>query len=135
MAWLAGLLEGEGYFGMITNRVGGKAYRYPRVGVTMTDEDVVAKVAALFRLKCYKIAPNGHPTSKKMQYRAIITGWAAAEWMRRLYPLLGSRRQGQIAQVLAEYDAQEPTQKRRSRSCSEAAAARWAKIKGVPEAA
>jgi hypothetical protein len=29
IAWLAGLLEGEGYFGMVNNRVNGKTYRYP----------------------------------------------------------------------------------------------------------
>lgn len=118
---------------MISSHVGGKTYRYPRVGVTMTDRDVVARVAELFGLSCYSIPPNGHPTSRKMQYRAIITGWAAAEWMRLLYPMLGARRQDQIGRVLAEYDAQEPTQKRRRRSCSEAAARRSRRPDGTFE--
>jgi hypothetical protein len=46
VAWLAGLLEGEGYFGLIPNKVKGKTYRYARVGVTMTDEDVIRRAAS-----------------------------------------------------------------------------------------
>jgi hypothetical protein len=46
--WLAGLLEGEGYFGTIPSHVGGQTYRYPRVGISMTDRDVIARVAPPF---------------------------------------------------------------------------------------
>lgn len=47
-AWLAGLLEGEGYFGTINSWVSGRCYRYPRIGVNMTDRDVIDRVATLW---------------------------------------------------------------------------------------
>jgi hypothetical protein len=131
VAWLAGLLEGEGYFGMINSRVGGKVYRYPRIGVNMTDRDVVDRVGAMWGIKTFAWQPP--PPSKKTQYRVMISGWAAADWMRLLHPWLGIRRQFRITEILAEYDAQEPTQKRRSRSCSEAAAKRSRRADGTFE--
>ena len=43
VGWLAGLLEGEGYFGLVPNKSGGKTYHYARLGVTMTDSDGVER--------------------------------------------------------------------------------------------
>jgi hypothetical protein len=100
IAWLAGLLEGEGYFGTITNWVGGKAYRYPRVGVSMTDRDVVARVAALWSVSVNVVRPAG--ASKKTIYRALISGKRAVQWMEQLHPCMGSRRRMQIDQALKE---------------------------------
>jgi len=131
VAWLAGLLEGEGYFGIINSRVGGKTYRYPRIGVNMTDLDVIDRVGTMWGIKTFSWQPP--PPSKKRQHRVMISGWAAADWMRRLYPWLGDRRRQRIDRILAEYDAQEPTQKRRSRACSEAAAKRSRRLDGTFE--
>jgi hypothetical protein len=89
-AWLAGLLEGEGYFGMVTNHVGGHFYRYPRVGVSMTDADIVDRVADLWDTSVYEAKPAG--VSKKVQYRCVLLGTRAVNWMERLYPFLGERR-------------------------------------------
>jgi hypothetical protein len=122
VAWLAGLLEGEGYFGMIRSRVGGKVYRYPRVGVTMTDRDVIDRVAAMFDTKVYAVKPG--PQSNLESYRFTLVGTRAAELMVALRPWMGGRRQAKIDATLAEYGAIETTQVRRSRSCSEAAAKR-----------
>jgi hypothetical protein len=87
LAWLAGLLEGEGYFGTVNNRVAGKVYRYPRVGVNMADSDVIARVASLWSVSVYVMRQSG--VSKKTAYRAATTGARAADWMRRLYPFMG----------------------------------------------
>lgn len=94
LAWLAGLLEGEGYFGTIRNHVGGKVYPYPRVGVTMTDRDVIARVAALWSVKVNVVRPYG--VSKKTSYRVQIIGRRAAEMMLLLYAMMGTRRRAQI---------------------------------------
>lgn len=118
VAWLAGLLEGEGTFLMYRNHVGGRVYRYPKVAVNMTDEDIIERVAALFGTKVY-VMPQ-YVEGRKQQWRAHATGSNAAAWMRRLYPLLGQRRRARIDEVLAEYDACEPTDDRRRKSCKEA---------------
>lgn len=133
--WLAGLLEGEGYFGTIKNRVGGKAYRYPRVGVSMTDQDVITRVATMFGLGMYTIKAPGNSHGYLDSYRAWSTGEAGANWMRRLHPLMGARRQSQISVALAEWDAREPMQVRRRRACSEAAAKRSRRADGTFERA
>lgn len=124
IAWLAGLLEGEGSFGMITSHVAGKAYRYPKIVVNMTDRDVIARVAANFGNSVYVMPrPKNRPTHKQ-QWRAQVSGSAAAEWMRRLYPWLGSRRRARIDEVLTEYAQLVPTAVRRSEACAAAASER-----------
>ncbi|MGF0319389.1 hypothetical protein [Nocardia fluminea] len=119
IAWLAGLLEGEGSFLMIRSS---KVYRYPQIVVNMTDRDVIVRVAGLFGGSVYDI-PR-YVEGRKLSYRAQITGSGAAQWMMDLYPWLGERRRSRIDEVLAEYRAQEPTRIRRQRACSEAAAKR-----------
>lgn len=119
IAWLAGLLEGEGSFLMIRSS---KVYRYPQIVVNMTDRDVIVRVAGLFGGSVYDI-PR-YVEGRKLSYRAQITGSGAAQWMMDLYPWLGERRRSRIDKVLAEYRAQEPTQVRRQRACSEAASKR-----------
>src|SRR5215472_89670 len=68
--WLAGLLEGEGYFGTVTNWVARKGYRYPRVGIKMTDRDVIERVAAAWDIKIYTLKATTR--SPKPQYRVTI---------------------------------------------------------------
>jgi len=100
LVWLAGLLEGEGYFGMIKNHTGGKVYRYARVGVTMTDRDVIERVARLWQTKVFVVKPSG--VSKKTAYRAHIFGQRAVQLMRRLFSHMGERRQRQMTAVFEE---------------------------------
>jgi hypothetical protein len=124
VAWLAGLLEGEGSFMMVNNRVGGKLYRYPKVVVNMTDRDIIDRVATMFGTTTYEM-PAPPKVSHKQQWRATVTGVKAAEWMRRLYPWLGERRRARIDEVLVEYGAIESTEVRRQRACREGALRRW----------
>lgn len=120
-AWLAGLLEGEGYFGTVNNTVKGKVYRYPRVGVTMTDRDVIERVAALFGTSVYAVKPG--PQSNLTSYRFTLVGSRAANLMEMLRPWMGGRRQGQIDAALAEYAEREPANELRrrwsARACSD----------------
>lgn len=126
VAWLAGLLEGEGSFFMLTSHVGGKAYRYPRIAVNMTDRDIIERVAALLCGSVYDIPATSIRPGMKLQYRAQASGSNAAEWMVRLKPWLGARRAAKIDELLAEYGAIEPTNVRRARACSQSQKARWA---------
>jgi len=133
LAWLAGLLEGEGSFLMCRCRVGGKVYRYPKIVVGMTDRDVVERAGRL--LGNNKTYPMPKQPRRKQAWRVAVTGWKAAELMRSMRPWLGERRREAVDAVLAEYDAQEPTQARRKRACSEAAALRERRADGTFKAA
>jgi hypothetical protein len=89
--WLAGLLEGEGYFVVLTV----KGYRYPRLGVNMNDEDVIARVARII----------GKPYHKKgeKQWQVRMQGEQAVNLMREILPLMGARRAKKIEELLAEF--------------------------------
>jgi hypothetical protein len=135
LAWLAGLLEGEGSFLMYRCHKGGREYRYPKIVVGMTDLDVIEHAASLLgENKVYPLPPSKQG-ERKPAFRAHVSGRKAADLMHQLYPLLGQRRRARIDQILTEYEAQEPTQARRRRSCSEMAANRPRHADGTFKAA
>lgn len=123
LSWLAGLLEGEGSFMMSRNHVGGKVYLYPKIVVSMTDEDVIARVSSLFGTSVYVIPKVD---DRLQQWRAQSSGAKAAELMNRLLPHMGERRSNKIKEILSLYGDIEPTEVRRARSCSESQKKRWA---------
>ena len=84
IAWLAGLLEGEGYFHL--NRE-----RYPRVVLSMTDEDVVTKAAILMKSRVHR---NGNV------YTTSISGVKAIGWVMTLYSYLHKRRKERIRKII-----------------------------------
>jgi hypothetical protein len=102
MYWLAGLLEGEGTF------IAGppSAPRTPAVQVSMVDRDILDRVAAL--LDCTVTVVPARREGWRTAYCACVRGPRAVEWMRRLRPLMGSRRQEQIDRAVACY-APDPT--------------------------
>jgi hypothetical protein len=93
--WLAGLLEGEGTF------IAGppSAPRSPAVQLSMADRDVVDRAAAL--LECAVTIVPARREGWRTAYSARVRGARAVAWMKRLRPLLGSRRQEQIDRALA----------------------------------
>jgi len=134
LAWLAGLLEGEGSFLTISNHVGGKVYRYPKIVISMTDRDVIGHAARLLNGNdVYPLPPDKRGRSKLPAFRAGVSGKEAAGLMRAMRPWMGERRGAAIDAILAEYDAQEPTQARRRRSNSEAAKRRTRRADGTFE--
>ena len=124
LAWLAGILEGEGSFFLENNRSGGKLYRYAIVTVNMTDKDVIDRVSALFGTTTYAI-PNTK-AGKKPAYRATLKSHKAVVLMEHLLPFMGERRSAKILEVLTAFKAIEPTEIRRANSCSESQKKRWA---------
>ena len=99
--WLAGLLEGEGSF------LPGppSAPNSVRITLTMTDADVVARVAALWGVSYHEVRRElCHAMGWKPNFYTHLRGRPAVEMMRRLLPLMGARRQGQIERALASYN-------------------------------
>jgi hypothetical protein len=92
--WLAGLLEGEGWFGRSHHKV-------PCIVVTMTDEDVIGRAAALLGNKVVKQPKR----VGKQAWSVSLYGHRAVEWLRVLQPLMGDRRAERIAELLEEWDA------------------------------
>ena len=97
VAWLAGLLEGEGTFG----HSGG----YPRIAVEMCDHDVLARAARI--LGGCPVYPVNDPTGRErgwsQTYTITVAGSRAADLMRLLRPLMGIRRCVAIESALAAY--------------------------------
>lgn len=99
VAWLAGLLEGEGWFGDAGRTRGG---RHAVVRVRMTDRDVVERVAIAMGGVKVQPAPGRKPGYKDT-YRAQVCGRRAVELMRTVRPHMGDRRGARIDELLEVY--------------------------------
>ncbi len=104
LAWLAGLLEGEGWFGWgkraNTHGTGRFFYRVPAIQVVMTDEDVVRRVGTLTNTAV--TGPHGLKRSGTLPtFRCGINGHKAMTLMGMLRPLMGARRSQTIGEILA----------------------------------
>lgn len=101
IAWIAGILEGEGTFSCNDN--GTSAV----IKVAMNDKDVIERFADITNY-------NGTIGEYKLrtgttQYVVQIYGIHAIEWMMTIYSLMGKRRQEKIKSVLIlwkEYERQ-----------------------------
>lgn len=107
VAWLAGLLEGEGSFCAIRKtrtpkKVDPWVQSYFKISVGMTDEDVIAKVATLWGAAFQK---GKAVSGRKPIYQTSISGSKAEQVATRLEPHLGGRRQGQIRTALQKVHA------------------------------
>jgi hypothetical protein len=94
LMWLAGLCEGEAYFGARPNG-------YPRMSIEATDRDVVGRCAMLMggkvRARLQRHA-NAAPT-----YVTEVTGDKALEVMQALLPHMGARRSSKILEIIYGY--------------------------------
>jgi hypothetical protein len=106
LAWLAGLLEGEGCFRCDTRKYTlksgeKKSYLEPVIHLQMTDLDVMERAASLLgtTLRTYQ----DNKGNRKLLYRTSLNGKKRAiPMMRQLLPLMGQRRQERIAQVILQ---------------------------------
>lgn len=94
IAWLAGLMEGEGCFLLRKDGI-------PVITYNTTDKDVAARVNALW---------SGMPQNIKRRqphykdvYRTSIYSQKACGWMMTLYSFMGARRKAKIACVVADW--------------------------------
>lgn len=103
LAWLAGLLEGEGAF--MVQRVPASARQGARIRIRislqMTDRDVVERVCDITGLgvvRSVKAQKAHHKDTFQWQVSAMKP---VTDLMEQLRPLMGERRQGQIRACLA----------------------------------
>lgn len=90
LIWLAGLLEGEGCF---------RCAQTPVIKLSMTDKEIVTKVAKLIKVKKVRKYSHRNPNWNDY-YEASIYGKDAIVLMEKLFPLMGKRRQKAIQNVL-----------------------------------
>ena|SRR6187399_1976866 len=98
IVWLAGLLEGEGCFGL---------YKTPTIRVGMTDFDVIEKVRTIFDVtSAISISSNENSTipSKVPVFQTMIYGKNAIELMKEVLPYMGQRRTQKILEIISEYE-------------------------------
>jgi hypothetical protein len=96
--WLAGLFEGEAYFGTTYDRRLPQNI-YPRIELQMTDRDVVEKVSRMLGIVMYETKRRSE--NRKPTWRVCVTGKKAKQIMHYLMPLMGERRKARILEVLA----------------------------------
>jgi len=94
IAWLAGILEGEGSF------IQGKGST-PAIFLGMNDKDVVEKAAAIVGAKSIQtIQGTGN---RSTHYRWQIGSTNAIQWCMTIYTLMGERRKARIRELIADY--------------------------------
>lgn len=108
LAWLAGLLEGEGCFYLaIRHNKDGTPRPLVSVLVTMTDEDVVCRV--------HEVVKTGAVYRREPKRVGWKTSWTWCDsnvdnvvpLIRLLKPLMGARRSAKIDEMLAAVDGWE----------------------------
>lgn len=101
IAWLAGLLEGEGSFG--------DSKGSPTIQLQITDRDIATRAAALMSVK---VRAPWQPKGKRVNggsfcpvYSVVACGTRAIGLMMTLYSVLGERRRERVKGVLARWRA------------------------------
>lgn len=110
IAWLAGILEGEGTFAFLHT---------PRISIGMTDLDIIEKVRKIWKTD-NKITKDLLRNTNKERYTIRICGDLAIQWMLTLYSLMGLRRKVKIREVISDWKnmtGSHPNQKKRA-ECS-----------------
>ncbi len=89
VAWLAGIVEGEGCFQFNRNT--------PSIKVVMTDKDIIERVCSLFQCN---LVYGGKRGNHKPIFIAHVSSYKAAQWMMTILPFMGERRFDKIKNVL-----------------------------------
>jgi hypothetical protein len=98
VAWLAGLLEGEGCFGVRKNAVGGAVT--PFVQLQMTDQDIVERFVVLTSAAPMR---SRELPSGKTAWSAGVTCRKAVAVMAAVLPMMGQRRSAKIKDAIARW--------------------------------
>ena len=101
VAWLAGVLEGEGSF--LTSRFDGRSY--PRVQITMSDRYVLDRAMSLMPGSRIYSVSDERQAERGWSDAWIVTvnGFPAAAVMRSVLPWMGSRRSTAIDRSLSAW--------------------------------
>lgn len=121
IAWVSGLLEGEGCFQQRSDR-----YCSPLIALSMTDKDVMIQAAKI--LGAHKVIRSRRVTiASKDIYRLTVFGSRAMQWMLTLYPLMGERRKAAIAKIIERWKSSPLSPYPERRSYSRGAEIVWSK--------
>lgn len=107
--WVAALLEGEGTFSAAhMNKP--PSPKTPRVGLAMTDADVVQRYAGLIgkRVTSKPVKPTALGNPRKPQWQVSVYGAGAIALMSYLAPHMGHRRAARIEELTAEWFTSRP---------------------------
>ncbi len=101
VAWVAGMIEGEGSF-IIDRREGGRrTYASPRIQVSMTDRDVIERLRDLCGGRV-AFEPQHGKMNRQDQWRWSLQGYDAVAALGPLIlPWLGERRAVRYQEVMA----------------------------------
>lgn len=96
IAWLAGVLEGEGsfYTYIKNNGIG-----YPELSVQSVDFDVILKISNMLDSNISNVRP--YNSSKQNSYKVRACSVKGIQWMMTIYVLMSERRQAKIREVIA----------------------------------
>ena len=100
VAWLAGLLEGEGCFTSSTRSS-------PRISLGMTDVDVITKATMIMRADVSRIRIVNQ-IDRKISYVIQVGGAKAIKWMKLIRPYMGDRRGAKIDELLEAVNKYRP---------------------------
>lgn len=107
IAWIAGLLEGEGCFGIYNN--------CPTVQVNMTDLDVIERARLILDIeRRNKVRAQLRENVRKTMYCLNVSGDVAIQWMMTVYSLMGIRRKTKIREIIAKWKTLESSKRRRN---------------------
>lgn len=108
IAWIAGLLEGEGSFGLDKRSV--KRYKQstspplPYIQISMVDEDVIGRFSKLVNKTYY--SPRRRTSKGKVFYKLHIGDRKTLFYLLpRIFPYLGKRRQQSVQECLDALEA------------------------------
>ena len=107
IAWLAGILEGEGYFSIERDTTGYHDVTVIRIVLTMTDYDIVERSARIMGAPrvIHVKRPASYKETCKPQYRAKISGDRAIGVLREILPYMGQRRSARIKDQIAAHES------------------------------
>lgn len=96
IAWVAGILEGEGCFVIVDAT--------PRILVEMTDEDIIVRLRNIISPKSKIGVLPPRRRKNKPSFILRIHGNLAIQWMLTVYTLMGARRKAKINEILLQWD-------------------------------
>lgn len=108
VAWVAGIVEGEGSLHRNRKVRNGTTYVYPAVRVAMTDEDVVRRlqtITGLGRITGPHLPPSRDAHHKPHFQWSVGRTDEALTLIAMIWPHLGERRRGQASRLLGEMRA------------------------------
>ena len=105
LAWLAGLLDADGSFSYKHGNKERRKKKTPCIRITMTDEDTVQKVGALWsRAVNRKHSPSSRAKGYQPLFTTCVAGADAVALMKQLRPWMSKRRQARIDELVVYHE-------------------------------